>query len=61
MLVAGGKGVVRPGRHLFLKTAGGEVPVANLYLMLAEWMGVHLSSFGTWKGQPYGTSPLVLT
>lgn len=56
VLAGRGGGDIRPGRHVYFRGAGGEFPIADLYLTMLENVGVHLETFGTGlDGNPYGT------
>lgn len=59
VLAGRGGGEVRPGRHIVFKGAGGEFPIADLYLTMLANVGVHLETFGrNLDGSPYGTRTL---
>lgn len=62
LILAGrGGGTVRTGRHLFLQGAGGEFPIADLFLTMLDWVGVEEETFGTGlDGKPYGTKRVEL-
>jgi hypothetical protein len=48
ILVAGGAGGLKPGRHIVYEQ---ETPVANLYMTLLDRAGVHPDSFGDSTGK----------
>ncbi|WP_373044795.1 DUF1552 domain-containing protein [Vulgatibacter sp.] len=59
VLAGRGGGEVRPGRHIYYRGAGGEFPVADLYMTMLANVGVHVESFGRGHdGNPYGTRVL---
>ena len=59
VLAGSGGGQFRTGRHVYFRGAGGEFPIADLYLTMLENVGVHLETFGVnLDGSPYGTKTL---
>lgn len=59
VLAGRGGGEIRPGRHIAFRGAGGEFPIADLYLTMLANVGVHLETFGRDRnGNPYGTRTL---
>lgn len=62
VLAGRGGGFIRPGRHIAFRGAGGEFPIADLYLTFLAYLGVHRDTFGTGlDGKPYGTKTLDLS
>ena len=59
VLAGRGGGDVRPGRHLAFRGAGGEFPIADLFMTMLANVGVHVETFGrNLDGEPYGTRVL---
>lgn len=55
VLVGRGNGTLRPGRHIRYKT---ETPITNLFVSMADRMGIPLESFGDSNGRLEGLSEL---